>query len=377
MPVWVVAAAKSATEVLLGSPFQCKQIILIPNDEETRIISVSSAALMAEGSQAIAISYCDSGLPLDVTQGMEIWTSVELKKQTLNIQESNKEESLHSWLKLVAGSGVGTLNTTGEPCLSSFAYELLDLNLRSLIPKGYFLHLEVVFPAGKDLAQRTSNRSFGVVDGLSIIGTQAEVQVSASPDQLKNTINELRQRCLASEFAGNLIFVIGENGFDLALKLGFSQSSILKVGNWLGPLMVAAAESDVKQLLLFGYHGKLIKLAGGIFHTHNHLADARLEVLTFLAVKEGLPLVAIQSIGRVSSIEEALLMLDSQYPQYVQRLWLRIANEIEKSSHTYISRYIPSSMQIGTALFDRKRNMRWCGTQGLQLLDNLGVTSPS
>ena len=42
-------------------------------------------------------------------------------------------------------------------------------------------------------------------------------------------------------------------------------------------------------MILFGYHGKLIKLAGGIFHTHNHLADARIEILVCLAVKEKVP----------------------------------------------------------------------------------------
>ena len=67
----------------------------------------------------------------------------------------------------------------------------------------------------------------------------------------------------------------GENGFDLALKLGLASHQILKVGNWLGPLFVAAAESEVKKLLVLGYHGKLVKLAGGIFHTHHHLADGR------------------------------------------------------------------------------------------------------
>ena len=35
------------------------------------------------------------------------------------------------------------------------------------------------------LAERTSNKSFGIVDGLSIIGTSAETHSSASPDQLE------------------------------------------------------------------------------------------------------------------------------------------------------------------------------------------------
>ena len=64
---------------------------------------------------------------------------------------------------------------------------------------------------------------------------------------------------------------------------------IIKIGNWIGPLLVDAAIKKVKTVILFGYHGKLIKLAGGIFHTHNHLADARIEILVYLAVQEKVP----------------------------------------------------------------------------------------
>ena len=75
-----------------------------------------------------------------------------------------------------------------------------------------------------------------------------------------------------------ITFVIGENGLDLAKKYDLP-FPIIKVGNWIGPLLVQAATQKVKKIILLGYYGKLIKLAGGIFHTHNHLADARIEIL--------------------------------------------------------------------------------------------------
>jgi len=81
---------------------------------------------------------------------------------------------------------------------------------------------------------------------------------------------------------------------DLAKKSGLPLP-IIKVGNWIGPLLVQAATQKVKKILLFGYYGKLIKLAGGIFHTHNHLADARIEILVYLAIKQKIPLKIINS----------------------------------------------------------------------------------
>ena len=329
---------------------------------------MTSAACIAGGQQAIGISHADSGLSLDITRNLEIWACVQFHKQIHPNLESSE-----SWLQLVGGMGVGKHDATGELCLSQFAHELLLCNLRSLVPKGFLLRVELVLPAGKKLAQRTSNEAFGVVDGLAIIGTQAEAQISASPEQLQQTIDELRSRCAAPNFSSSIIFVIGENGFDLALKLGFPHRQILKVGNWLGPLLVAAAEAKVKKLLLLGYHGKLVKLAGGIFHTHHHLADGRLEVLTALAVAEEIPLHLIKKISQAVSVQSALLSVESIDPALAKNLWNRLAAVVEQRSTAYLGSYGAWSVEIGAALFDRQRRMRWAGPLGFKQLQGLGV----
>ena len=56
-----------------------------------------------------------------------------------------------------------------------------------LIPEGLKLRLEIIFPRGKFLAERTSNKAFGIVEGLSIIGTTAETHISASPEPVSYT----------------------------------------------------------------------------------------------------------------------------------------------------------------------------------------------
>ena len=80
---------------------------------------------------------------------------------------------------------------------------------------------------------------------------------------------------------------------------------IIKIGNWIGPLLVDAAVKKVKTVILFGYHGKLIKLAGGIFHTHNHLADGRIEILVYLAVQEKVPREIIVKLSHLKNLVEA------------------------------------------------------------------------
>ncbi len=359
-------------QALRGSPFAPSQSLDVLDGRGPREVPVISAEVVNDGEQAFAIAYCQSGAALDLTKGLEIWTFV----QWIDLQDKGSNlsnEFINDWLRIVPGKGVGTYREGGEACLSAFAKELLIVNLRSLVPQGYGLRLEIVFPRGRELAAYTSNAAFGVVNGLALIGTQAEVQDSASPNQLQETIKRLGEKISKTDYEGKLIFVIGENGLQLASAMGLNADWILKVGNWLGPLLVAAAEAETKELLLFGYHGKLIKLAGGVFHTHHHLADARLEILTTLAVKEELPFSLISMISVSESIEEAFQCLKDKNPDYARQLWKRLAFEVEQKSLEYLGRYGSWSIKIGSALFDRQRNLRWVGPNGIKQLSSFGV----
>ncbi len=368
----MVAAAKSATNILIGNKFKEIETIDLPNKEESITVPISSSALLNNGEKSLAISHCQSGLSLDITRDLEIWAYIQFNKANL-ASGTRLENGFPYWLDFHAGYGVGKFESSGQPCISKFARDLLCINLYPLLPTGCSIKVEIVLPEGKERALKTSNKAFGVVDGLSLIGTQAEIQVSASPQQLTNCKETLQHKCSESTFDGCLTFVIGENGMDLALKFGLPANQIIKTGNWLGPLIVAAAENGVKKLLLFGYHGKLIKLSGGIFHTHHHLADGRVEILTSLAVREGISFDLIQLISKSTSVENALLALESNNSKEIALIWGRMAKEIELKSRSYVNRYLSSSMEIGSILFDRKRQIRWAGFQGLRQINSLGL----
>ena len=373
LPVWVVAAAKSAMNILIGKKFKDTEKIYLPNNKKSIRVPVCSSALLDNGDRSLAVSHCQSGLPLDVTKGLEIWAYTQFSKASLK-PETIIENGFPCWLDFHAGYGVGKFKLSGQPCISKFARDLLCINLYPLLPKGSSIKLEIVLPEGRDRALKTSNEAFGVVDGLSLIGTQAEAQISASPDQLKNCKEILQNICSKSNFDGCLTFVIGENGMDLALNCGFPADRVIKTGNWIGPLLVAAAENEVKKLLLFGYHGKLVKLSGGIFHTHHHLADGRIEILTSIAVREGISIDLIKLISNSTSMEDALLTLEALNPGSVSSIWTRMANDIEFKSRSYVNRYLSSSMKIGAVLFDRKRQVRWAGFDGAKQINSLGIS---
>jgi len=386
LPVWVAAAARAALGALLGEPVAPAVALELLEPPGVGAVPVEAAAALGDG-WALGQARCDPGEGLDLTRGLVVWVLArwrELAPGGPGVESSPPqspagavsavpapaalEPGPEPWLLIEAGEGVGIHAASGEACLSDYARRLLEANLRPLLSPGQGLQLRVVLPAGRGLAERTSNAAFGVVEGLALIGTRAAVQAGASPDQLEACLTALRQHASAPDFKGDLVLVIGENGLDLAPRLGLPPQLLLKAGNWIGPVLVAAAEAGVRRLLLFGYQGKLIKLAAGIFHTHHHLADGRAEVLTAFAALEGLAGEALAALHAAPTVEAALAELEAADPALAQRLRDRLAAAVETRSGAYLARHGGGSLAVGAVLFDRSRRIRAAGPIGGPLL---------
>ncbi|HBH72545.1 MAG TPA: cobalt-precorrin-5B (C(1))-methyltransferase [Synechococcales bacterium UBA10510] len=383
LPVWLAAAACAAVAALRGEALQAERWLELLEPAGLAAVPVQAAAALADG-WTLAESRCDPGDGLDLTRGLAVWVLARWlepsppgegargEQQTEKGQqlEQGLENDQQPWLQLEAGEGVGVIASSGQLCISAYARALLHTNLRPLVPAGRRLQLRVVLPSGRQLAERTSNAAFGVVEGLALIGTQAASQASADPAQLQRTLDSLATRLAAPDFGGELILVLGENGLDLAPRLGLPASLLLKVGNWLGPVLVAAGQGGVKRLLLFGYQGKLIKLAGGIFHTHHHLADGRAEILTALAALEGLAGPGLEALHGAASVETALAELQACQPELASRLRARLAATVERRTAQYLARHDAAGMEVGAVLFDRGRQVCAAGPIGARWLAN-------
>ena len=386
LPVWLAAAACAAVAALRGEPWQAERWLDLLEPAGLAPVPVRAAAALGDG-WSLAESRCDPGDGLDLTRGLAVWalarwlepapasSGAKGGEDTRGEQKAEEgqqpDQDQHPWLQLEAGEGVGIIASSGQLCISAYARALLHANLRPLVPAGRRLQLRVVLPSGRQLAERTSNAAFGVVEGLALIGTQAASQASADPAQLQLTLDSLAARLAAADFGGELILVLGENGLDLAPRLGLPAPLLLKVGNWLGPVLVAAGQGGVKRLLLFGYHGKLIKLAGGIFHTHHHLADGRLEVLTCQGALQGLPPEQLQGLATAASVEEALQRLAAWDADAAGALRHRVAAAVERRSRAYLARHGQHDLQVGAVLFDRSRQICAMGPEGQTLLQRL------
>lgn len=359
LPVFACAGAIAALKWLRDrNPCDSVRVDLI-NPTQTVEIPIEQVSGLPTG--ALAITKSDPGDNLDLTRDTPIWAFVEWR------QDQGEE------ILIQAGEGIGRLvDAAGKGAIYAYAQTLLATNLRRLLHPGEKITVTIILPQGRQLAERTSNAAFGVVEGLSLLGTSGIAQPLSAPEQLESFREELQFK--ARDF-DCLVFCVGENGLDLAAQLGINPQRLIKTANWLGPLLVEAALAKVKAILLFGYHGKLIKLAGGIFHTHHHLADGRLEILTAYAAKVGLPTPVLQEILASATTEAALKSLRevdaSHGSDWVNQVYGAIAHAIDQRSQAYVQKHGASPISVGSVLFDRDRQIIVNSATGSTLLANL------
>ena len=84
LPLWVAGAARSALKKLVGLPFDNFELIKIPNEKKEIKIEIHSVGLLKDATHALGISFVSSGLDLDITQNLEIWTIAFLEKISSN-----------------------------------------------------------------------------------------------------------------------------------------------------------------------------------------------------------------------------------------------------------------------------------------------------
>ena len=94
------------------------------------------------------------------------------------------------------------------------------------------------------------------------------------------------------------------------------------------------------------------------------MADARIEILVYLAVQEKLPPEIIVELSQLDNLENALQLLERFNKSLADRLFKNLSNTIEKRSFAYVSRYVKTDMEIASIIFDRKRRIRWSGIHG-------------
>lgn len=236
-----------------------------------------------------------------------------------------------------------------EPAIYRYARRLFEANLVTLIPEDRAMTVTIALPEGRQLAGRTSNAAFGVVDGLALLGTSGISEPLSVESHLVELREALQQK---AQHSRHLVFCIGSHGAQVAEGLGIPAQVVVQTGNWIGALLVAAGLHGVESVLLLGYQGKLIKLAGGIFNTSSHLADAKLEILSAAVIRHGDDGTLARAILGARTADAAYGILAEAGCAEV--IFADLANRITDRAQEYVRKYANLDLRVNTTLFDRQ-----------------------
>ncbi|MEM8502744.1 MAG: cobalt-precorrin-5B (C(1))-methyltransferase CbiD [Cyanobacteria bacterium P01_D01_bin.1] len=371
LPVFAVAAAKAAlTHLLAQRSAQATgedvqgfvsglseaavqvSIDLAPGEAEIPIQQVATL----DPATALAICLSDPGDNLDLTRDTPVWAWVQLAEFPLDETAETEKPSLI----LEAGEGIGR-TAAGEPAFYAYARRLFECNVQPLIPARHQARVRIILPEGRQLAQRTSNAAFGILGGLALLGTSGISQPHSTAEQLEDYRASLQA---AVQTTPHLVFCIGHSGQRTAHRLGIADQHIVQTGNWMGPMLVEAGLRGAASVLLLGYQGKLIKLAGGIFNTSSHVADAKLAILAAAIAQVEVGSASAAENAQASRLSLIRAVLEAPTADAAHQLLIAanlaepvfalLARQIGDRAQAYIQKYASVSVKVGTVLCDRQ-----------------------
>ncbi|MDT8901751.1 cobalt-precorrin-5B (C(1))-methyltransferase CbiD [Anaeroselena agilis] len=328
------AAAKAAVLAALGRPALTVEVAT-PQGNLIPVGVAASRAIDGGGSAAVVK---DAGDDPDVTDGVTVAVDVVITADEAIV--------------ILAGEGVGTVTKpglampVGQPAVNPGPRLMIETALRDVLPAGRGAVATIAIPGGRELAARTLNPALGIEGGLSVIGTTGIVEPMSEEAWKTSLTPQLSVvKALGHDTA---VFVPGKIGQDIAInKCRLPADRVVQTSNFVGHMLESAADQGLRQILLFGHLGKIVKVAAGIFHTHSRMADARLETLAAYAAAEGAPREAVEEILACVTTEAAVEVI-GRYP--VGGVWRRLAAQASSRA----ARFVHGRLTVGTAIVTLK-----------------------
>ena len=149
------------------------------------------------------------------------------------------------------------------------------------------------------------NAKLGIIGGISILGTMGIVRPMSEESWKASLAIELKQN-LTYFNTKTAIFLFGNRGkMFLSKEFPKRAEEGVVISNFVGYMFDKACEYEVKKVYFIGELGKFVKVAGGIFHTHSRVSDAKMEILAANALLVGEKLENVYKILDSNTTEEA------------------------------------------------------------------------
>jgi cobalt-precorrin-5B (C1)-methyltransferase len=132
------------------------------------------------------------------------------------------------------------------------------------------------------------------------------------------------------------------------------EDAIVQTGDFVGYMLDKAVEKGVKEIIILGHPGKLVKLAAGIFNTHHKVADARNEVIAAYAGAVGADAALVNRILQSNTTEEAIALLKEAnllqptFDKIAQKVASRVSERVENKAKISVIMVSLDGVVLGT-----------------------------
>ncbi|WP_298536645.1 cobalt-precorrin-5B (C(1))-methyltransferase CbiD [uncultured Methanobrevibacter sp.] len=331
------AASKAAVAMLFKQESMDSVAITTPNQTDL-IIDVLNPQF--NDNVASCSIEKDSGDDPDITNGILVSSKVTLLPDS-------------SEIIIEGGKGVGKVTKggldqpVGMSAINSVPRKMIKDSLNELAMqynyKGGF-HVLISVPKGEEIAKKTFNPELGIVGGISILGTTGIVEpmsAKALADSIKVEISVIAAESNESIliFLGNFGKKFTEEDLNLSTKPGIMCSNFIDVA------LDSSVEFGFKNILLVGHIGKFVKLGIGMFNTHSHNGDGRIETLLSCALEAGANIEILKDIQKCVTTNA---VLDILYENDLLDKTMEVLND--RIQHN-IDRRVPEDINVGFICF--------------------------
>ena len=329
------AAAKVAALMILRQQI-IHQISIVTPSGVTLHLNVEEPLI--HGNQATAAIRKDGGDDVDVTHGMLIYAQVKLR------------DDAH--ITITGGTGIGKVTQKGiglpigHSAINKTPLQTIEATVREVLGPERGADMVIFAPEGEERALRTYNSRLGIMGGISILGTTGIVTPMSEESWKRTLAIELEQK--RENGLDKVIFVPGNHGERFVREqLQVDTHLVVTMSNFVGYMLQEAERLAFRHVVMVGHLGKLIKVAAGIFHTHSHIADGRMETLVTHLALAGAPNELLQQVYHCLTTEAAMeLIAQAGYESVYDAIATRIVDRVQQ-----MLRYSPQPFTCDVILF--------------------------
>ena len=362
------AASMAAAAMLLGE--EAVDQVSVETPGGVRFLLSVEEIRRASGWVSCAVRK-DGGDDPDVTHGMQICARVGVAPPEPETPGGWYEyENGGLTLKIKGGVGIGLVTKAGLSCevgkhaINPVPRDMIFKHVERVCTGRDFagtLWIVIFAPEGEARALDTFNSRLGIRGGISILGTTGIVEPMSEAALLATIRLDIRQQ--AAGGPGTLVLTPGNYGETFVReRLGLDLDRAVKCSNYIGASIDMAVEEGIREVLLVGHAGKLVKVAAGIMNTHSSVADGRMEILAAHGAACGAGPELVEQILESITVDQAL-----EYMEQVPGLGQAVMDRVIRRMDGCLRRRAGKAMKIEAVVFTNARGLlgRTKGADGL------------